>query len=1146
MFAATPCRRSRTPTRRQVPLPHRGWMPGLALLAIAASGIFGCQRTTVPLIKEFSPVAQTKAVVISGEARFTILTPAMVRMEWSPSGVFEDRPTLVFTNRRLPVPDFTARRKGGWLILRTSELTLRYQENSGRFTTDTLRVEYHVNGAAKTWTPGTPNRGNLKGTVRTLDNVSGSTPLEPGLLSRDGWVVIDDSRTPVFDEAGDPPWAAPRTEAKALDWYFLGYGRDYKRALADYTRVAGRIPMPPRYVFGVWWSRWWPYTDQDYKNLIQEFRTHDVPLDVLVLDMDWHLPGWTGYTWNRELLPDPEGFLRWVHNRGLHVTLNLHPADGVKKHEEAFETMARTLGIDPATTDTVAFDCTCPRYMRAYFDLLHRPLERQGVDFWWIDWQQGKRSGMKGLDPLFWLNHLHWTDMERNPEREGKRPLLMSRWGGLGNHRYPLGFSGDTYCNWESLAFQPYFTATAGNVGYPYWSHDIGGHQPGPVGDELFTRWVQWAVFNPIVRTHATINPKAERRLWGFSEETFEITRAAYHRRYAMLPYIYTAARQGYDDALPLCRPMYYEWPELEEAYDYRGQYFFGDQLLVAPVASPVDPVSRCATQTVWLPPGEWTHWDSGRTYAGPAVITLLTALDEIPVFVREGGIIPMMPKMSSTAERPVDPLMLHLFPGAKGQTRVYEDDGITTGYQQGACAWTPVRFERSGKNYVVEIGPAEGKFPGMLRERVYEIWLRDTWPARGVMLDGHALPRVSEAGQTGWRYDPQTLSVVLRLPRRPVGTALRLEIAFQSEPEAEAILRNGLRGRLVLLERLHRFYKSATPPSVTRALELRSYLKSSPRDAASRAEEVVLKSWSTILKEAGEADVAPDIHKRILGALVGLSGGIEAQGTRDGENRIGVHARFQLLEPIEGVSGAFGIETPPGWRTEGPNTKAFDAIDPNTPLEFRTELSADGSLRTTLLRGRLELRHANWSLTIPIEQTLLPSINGWWIVGPFDNPEGISLDRVFPPEKRIDLRARYVGKDKQRIGWKAVTREIGPKSNLTDEFLVQFDKVFGLKYEHAMAYAFTYVHSPETLDAVLAVGSDDGVAVWLNGEEVHRNPAGRPYTSREDRVPIRLREGVNLLLLKISQGSHGWCFGAHIETPDGDILPQVVTRLTP
>jgi alpha-glucosidase len=210
------------------------------------------------------------------------------------------------------------------------------------------------------WKPGTEDAGNLLGTARTLDTVRGSVKLEPGLISRDGWTVIDDSNRALFDstdfaftqgEQSPWPWVILRPAGDRQDWYFFGYGHDYKRALYDFTRVAGKIPLPPRFAFGAWWSRYWSYTDQEFEQLIQEFHTHDTPLDVLVMDIDWHPTfsevagnnkldasghklGWTGYSWNKLLFPDPTQFLADMHEQGLKTTLNIHPASGVQPWED--------------------------------------------------------------------------------------------------------------------------------------------------------------------------------------------------------------------------------------------------------------------------------------------------------------------------------------------------------------------------------------------------------------------------------------------------------------------------------------------------------------------------------------------------------------------------------------------------------------------------------------------------------------------------------------------------------------------------------------------------------------------------------------------------------------------------------------------
>ena len=198
------------------------------------------------------------------------------------------------------------------------------------------------------------------------------------------------------------------------------------------------------------------------------------------------------------------------------------------------------------------------------------------------------------MNPTWWINYVHFTDQER----EGERPLLFHRWGGLGNHRYQIGFSGDTVSVWDSLAFQPWFTATAANVGYAYWSHDIGGHMPGAVDPELFTRWVEFGAFSPILRTHTTKNPESERRIWAYPEPFSSILRATFQLRYAMQPYIYTEARRTYDTGIAFLRPLYYDWPEANEAYDNKNEYLFGDEMVVAPVITP-------ARQSVWPGNGE-------------------------------------------------------------------------------------------------------------------------------------------------------------------------------------------------------------------------------------------------------------------------------------------------------------------------------------------------------------------------------------------------------------------------------------------------------------------------------------------------------------------------------------------------------------
>jgi alpha-glucosidase len=757
------------------------------------------------------PVADSKSVVKVGNARFTVLTPQLIRMEWAADGKFEDHASFVFLNRRLPVPKFKSddqtNKAAKSLTIETDALVLTYRpSDDGRFTADNLTVEVkNVDGKPVTWHPGDKDPQNLLGTTRTLDGALGSKTAEPmgqGLVSRSGWALVDDSKRPLFDSAdfsfkqGEKspwPWAMERPAGDRQDLYFFGYGHDYKKALGDFVRVAGRIPLPPRFAFGTWWSRYWDYSDQELDELVKGFHENNVPLDVFVIDMGWHISedqlkalgekdqsgeglGWSGYSWNRTLFPDPDDFLAKLHAEGLKTTLNLHPASGVEPWEDAYPAMAKAMGIDPATKKYVPFDITDKKFAENYMNLLHHPLEKQGIDFWWLDWQQEHHTKMPGVMPTWWLNYVHFTDQQR----EGKRPLLFHRWGGLGNHRYQIGFSGDTISVWDSLAFQPWFTATAANVGYAYWSHDIGGHMPGPVEPELFTRWVQFGAFSPILRTHTTKNPETERRIWAYPEPYSSVLRSTFQLRYAMQPYLYTEARRTYDTGVAFLRPLYYDYPEAQEAYDSRNEYLFGTQMLVAPVVAAGDKATGLATEKVWLPKGDWIEWATGKHLAGPATVERGFSIEQMPVYVHAGAIVPMQPPMRYTGEKPVDPLIVNVWPlapGASSEYSVYEDSGVSVDYQHGVYTRTPIKASQSGDTLRVEIGPVEGGFTGMLKARGFEIRLPGDWPPASVTVNGVAVKHIGVPGKGGWNFEGNTLTTVIPVASRSVASKVVVEV---------------------------------------------------------------------------------------------------------------------------------------------------------------------------------------------------------------------------------------------------------------------------------------------------------------------------------------------------------------------------------
>ena len=843
-------------------------------------------------VTAIDPIADPAAVVRAGHARFTVLTQELIRMEWAADDRFEDHSSFIFLNRKLPVPQFTKKLSGNTVTIDTGKLKLVYRRtaNAAGFTAANLAITFQLEGKAVTWRPGTPSTGNLQGTTRTLDGALGAEhlkePIGEGLISRDGWVLVDDAG-PLFDssdfnfshgDATSQPWVLPRPSGSRQDLYFFGYGHDYKRALGDYVRVAGRIPLPPRYAFGAWWSRYWAYSDQELRDLVTGFHQNSVPLDVFVIDMDWHKTfgrhfeiddasghrkGWSGYSWDAALFPDPKDFLTELHDEGLKVTLNLHPASGVQPWEDAYPQFARNMGIDPATQRYVPFDLTDRKFAKNYLELLHHPLEAQGVDFWWLDWQQENNTKAAGVNPTWWLNYVHFTDQEH----EGKRPLLFHRWGGLGNHRYQIGFSGDTISTWDSLAFQPWFTATAANVGYAFWSHDIGGHMPGVIEPELYTRWIQFGIFSPILRTHTTKNVDSERRIWAYPEPYSDIMRASFQLRYAMQPYLYTEARRTFDTGVAFLRPLYYDFPEAPEAYAAKNEYLFGENMLVAPVVHPVDAVTGLATEHLWLPAGEWIEWSSGKHFQGPLQVDRSYAIDQLPVFLKAGSIVPMQATMLYTGERAVHPLILSISPLADGQSShytVYEDSGHAEDYQKNiGTAWTDVTATQSGEELTVTVAPVRGGYlyrgnPRMPTMRSYEIRLPADWPPASVIANGVSLQFTLDGKQPGWRFEGNTLTTIVPVAPPDVHQATTIVVRRAPASISSRSLLDGFTGRM---RRLREAYEAlsadhpaihAVPDDVTTAMQTGNRIGYHPETA--RVEIEALAGRAAAALSASEA----------------------------------------------------------------------------------------------------------------------------------------------------------------------------------------------------------------------------------------------------------------------------------------------------
>lgn len=770
-------------------------------------------------------VAQNQNIAYQDQnVRFTVITDGAIRMEYTPDGQFLDSKSFIAVDRSYPAAAYKVKNTPKTVTISTDRFVLSYTKGSGMFNEKNLRIssaktKRKTDGKQKannpyttsfSWHPGLKDNANLKGTYRTLDGYDGDThldshkmPLEDGLLSRNGWTFIDDSNGYVFDDS-DWQWVNHRpNEGKTQDWYFLAYGHDYKKALRDYTEFAGKVPLPPRYAFGYWWSRYWTYSDNELRNLVTKMHNYDIPLDVLVVDMDWHYAepsrgGWTGYSWNRRLFPSPKGFLQWAKQQNLQTTLNLHPADGIKPDEDCYPAMAQWMGMNPDEKKTIEWTASDKHFMQGWYEKVLHPMEKDGVDFWWLDWQQwGNDKQFPNLSNTWWINYTTFTDMERNRDT---RPMLYHRWGGLGNHRYQIGFSGDAIISWKSLDFQPYFNSTASNVLYGYWSHDMGGHMGAhSIDPEMYIRWMQFGAFSPILRTHSTKDAGLNKEPWVFADRERDILHDIIRQRYQFAPYIYSMARRTYDDALPLCRPMYYDYPESEEAYANRNEYMFGDNVLVYPITSPMH--DGISTQQVWLPAGcDWYELSSGTLLRGGQTVERKFQLDEYPVYVKAGSVLPEYGKvenLSSTSE----PITVAVYPG-KGDSSftLYEDNGNDKHYAHEYATTLLTKRTLNDSTIAVTIGARKGTYKDMPANRRYTLKLVASTVPASVKIDGT---------ETAYTYDGNNLSVLIDIPDTDCAKEKTVIVAY---PKNAKPVTDGLVGKFRHIQQGCIALKSSNP----------------------------------------------------------------------------------------------------------------------------------------------------------------------------------------------------------------------------------------------------------------------------------------------------------------------------------------------
>lgn len=675
---------------------------------------------------DYSCAKSKDAAVFKGNKyRITVLSDILIRLEYNNDGVFEDRPTEFAWNRDFEVPLIQVNQNNRSLNVSTKYFRLEYIKETSMFPKGAKEnnLKISLNNTDKVWYINHPEARNLYGSEVSLDDISGKIPLLKGLFSTDGFVSVDDSKSLIFNENG----SLVKNPSERVDMYVFFYKKDFGFCLRDYFQLTGKPPMIPRYALGVWWYRNIPYSTNKINDLISDFHHHKIPLSVLLLGEDWHIRNVgelknlvTGFSFNKEHYSNPSELIKNIHDKDIFLGLKIDPSQGIMNHEEHYLDFLKTAGLEN-NGKTIAFNVYDTNFLNAYFQNIIDPLQRLGVDFFFIDYYNKNL-----LTSLRALNHYHFTNYKQSKNRRG---MILSRNGLTASHRYPVLYSGQTLVSWKMLKFLPYFNSNSSNVGLSWWSHDVGGYKDGIEDGELYLRYVQLGTFSPIFRLSSKEGKYYKREPWAWEIKIETIVREYAQLRHKLIPYLYSEAYKYHKTGLSFIQPLYYRFPETYDEPAYINEYFFGSELFIAPITNVVDDLMKRVVERIFIPSGTWYEFKSGKKVPGNKKYVLFFKEEDYPVFARAGAIIPMadLDENGFNSTKNPEKLEIHVFPGDNNIYKLYEDDGLSTLYEEGNFLITEIKYDYKPNNYTVTIRPTEGKLELIPEKRSFKVRFRNT-----------------------------------------------------------------------------------------------------------------------------------------------------------------------------------------------------------------------------------------------------------------------------------------------------------------------------------------------------------------------------------------------------------------------------------
>ena len=513
--------------------------------------------------------------------------------------------------------------------------------------------------------------------------------------------------------------------AKLLD-YVVFFGPSADNIISTYRKLSGNVPMLPRWAYGFWQCRERYTSGTNLVEIVKEFRKRNLPMDVIVQDWQyWGNNGWGVPQFDKTNYSNPAGFIKEIHDLNAHFNISIW-SNPDKNSEIGKEFVSKNFYMP----DSKWLDYFNPLLRKSYWNTLNKNLFSYGVDSWWMDATEPENDALHGQKtfigpgdfyrltyPLFVSQSVYEGQRATTTD---KRICILSRSAFLGQQRYgTINWSGDIGGTWDAYKRQIVAGLNYSITGFPYWTTDIGGFfRPGNSQytdeeyHELLTRWFQWGTFNSIFRIHGY---QSETEPWKYGKKVEENLRKMLDLRYRLIPYIYSEAWQVTKNGSTIMRPMVMDFRSDTAAINSQFEYMFGQSILVVPVTEP-----NVNELNVYLPTSaSWYNFWTGECIEGGKTIKTSTTLDKIPLFVRAGSVIPMGPAIQFATEKN-DPIEIRIYSGADGEFTLYEDENDNYNYEKGIYSTITLKWEDAKK--VLTISDRQGSFPGMLRERTFNM----------------------------------------------------------------------------------------------------------------------------------------------------------------------------------------------------------------------------------------------------------------------------------------------------------------------------------------------------------------------------------------------------------------------------------------